>query len=194
MTATLKKEDRRIRKTQKSIRDALSNLMAEKEISQITIKELSEKANINRKTFYMHYTCIDDLIDKIGNEFADEFLLILGKYDFFDSHFDALALFNGLNYVISEDFDFYQRLLCSNSNNFLLTKIKKILKDTLLEKYQNKFKLSKDVLSLYAEYAACGVISMYIEWFNMNSQLSLEDLAKEAANITLNGISSLLIN
>ena len=43
--------DRRVQRTQKNIRNALSSLLSEKELSQITVKELSDKADINRKTF-----------------------------------------------------------------------------------------------------------------------------------------------
>lgn len=46
MNKNLEKTDRRIGKTQKSIRDALINLLKEKDVSQITIKELAENANI----------------------------------------------------------------------------------------------------------------------------------------------------
>lgn len=188
------KEDRRIEKTEASIRNAFIDLITEKEISQITIKELAEKANINRKTFYTHYTCIDELIDKIGNEIVDKLLLVLEKYDFFDSKFDAYALFMSLNDVINENFDLYKQLLRYDSNNFFVTKVKKILKDSIIERYQYKFKLDKDTFSLYTEYVASGIISMYIEWFNRNSLLSLEDLARIAGNITLNGMKHLIAN
>lgn len=185
-------KDRRIEKTQKSIRDALVNLLAKKDVSQITIKELAEKANINRKTFYMHYTCIDDIFDKIENEIIEKLLLILEKYDFFQAQFDGYAFFTSLNNVIMEDYDFYEKLIRANSYNFLFIKVKKILKDTIIEKYHEKLEVSKEMLSLYAEFTASGLISMYIEWFSINSKLSLEDLAKAASNIAFNGIHSIL--
>ena len=186
-------KDRRVGKTQKSIRDALINLTAEKDVSQITIKELAERADINRKTFYMHYSSIDDILDKIGNEIIEKLVFVLDTHDFFNLHFDEYAFFRSLNDVINEDFDFYQKLVCANSNNFLLVKVKKILKDTIIEKYYEKFKINKEMLSLYAEYVASGIMSMYIEWFNMNSKLPLEDLAKVASNIAFNGINSLIV-
>lgn len=42
--------DRRCLKTQKAIKNALVELMSEKDISQITVKELAQRADINRKT------------------------------------------------------------------------------------------------------------------------------------------------
>src|SRR5471030_1141297 len=104
MNEHIEKKDRRIGKTQKSIRDALMNLLEEKDVSQITIKELAENANINRKTFYMHFSSIDDIFDKIENEIIEKFLLILDKCNFFHDQFNEYAFFTCLNDVINEDF------------------------------------------------------------------------------------------
>ncbi|OOM14631.1 TetR/AcrR family transcriptional regulator [Clostridium saccharobutylicum] len=194
MKEHIEKKDRRIGKTQKSIRDALMKLLEEKDASQITIKELAECANINRKTFYMHYSSIDAIFDKIEDETIEKFLLILDKCDFFHDQFNEYAFFTSLNDVINEDFDFYQKLIRANSYNFLLIKVKKILKDTLIERFYKKLNNDKEVLNLYAEFTASGIMSMYIEWFNIDSKLSLEDLAKTASNIAFKGINSILLS
>lgn len=194
MNEHIEKKDRRIGKTLKSIRDALMNLLEEKDVSQITIKELAECANINRKTFYMHYSSIDDILDKIENETIEKFLLILDKCDFFHDQFNEYAFFTSLNDVINEDFDFYKKLIHANSYNFLLIKVKKILKDTLIERFYKKLNNDKEVLNLYAEFTASGIMSMYIEWFNIDSKLSLEDLAKAASNIAFKGINTIISN
>jgi AcrR family transcriptional regulator len=194
MNEHIEKKDRRIGKTLKSIRDALMNLLEEKDVSQITIKELAECANINRKTFYMHYSSIDDILDKIENETIEKFLLILDKCDFFHDQFNEYAFFTSLNDVINEDFDFYQKLIHANSYNFLLIKVKKILKDTLIERFYKKLNNDKEVLNLYAEFTASGIMSMYLEWFNIDSKLSLEDLAKAASNIAFKGINTIISN
>ncbi|AWI03206.1 TetR/AcrR family transcriptional regulator [Clostridium drakei] len=192
MKRKLETKDRRIKKTQKSIRDALVDLLSEKDVSEITIKELAERANINRKTFYMHYSSIDDIFDKIENEIIEKLLLILEKYDFFQAQFDGYAFFTSLNNLITEDYDFFEKLVRANSYNFLFTKVKKVLKDTIIEKFHEKFDIDREMLSLYTEFIASGLMSMYAEWFSMNSKLSLEDLAKAGSNIAFNGIKSIL--
>jgi len=194
MNKNSEKKDRRIGKTQKSIRDALINLLEEKDISKITIKELADNANINRKTFYMHYSSIYDIFDQIENETIEKFLLILEKYDFFHDQFNEHAFFTSLNDVINENFDFYKKLIRANSYNFLLIKVKNILKDTLIERFYKKLNNDKEVLDLYAEFTASGIMSMYIEWFNLDSNISLEDLAKAASNIAFKGINSIIVN
>jgi AcrR family transcriptional regulator len=59
------KESRKTKYTQMALQDALMELMEEKSISKITIKELCQKADINRTTFYAHYTDQNDLLHEI---------------------------------------------------------------------------------------------------------------------------------
>ena len=51
-------QDRRIRKTRAVLKSSLLSLMKEKSVKHITVKELCDKADINRGTFYLHYTDI----------------------------------------------------------------------------------------------------------------------------------------
>jgi AcrR family transcriptional regulator len=62
------KLDRKTRYTRMVLQDSLIELMKEKSINKITIKELCEKADINRTTFYTHYTDQYDLLRKIEDE------------------------------------------------------------------------------------------------------------------------------
>ncbi len=62
------KTDARSRYTRKVIRDSFYALLKEKPVEKITVRELCEKAEINRATFYKHYQDCYDLLDKIEEE------------------------------------------------------------------------------------------------------------------------------
>ncbi|RAV01947.1 TetR/AcrR family transcriptional regulator [Paenibacillus sp. YN15] len=62
------KLDRKTRYTRMVLQDSLMELMKDKPINKITIKELCEHADLNRTTFYAHYTDQYDLLRKIGDE------------------------------------------------------------------------------------------------------------------------------
>ena len=63
--------DHRTRITKMLIRKALTDLMAYKPVTDISVKELCEKAGINRGTFYSHYTDIYNLLEKIEEEMEE---------------------------------------------------------------------------------------------------------------------------
>ena len=52
------KMDRRVRRTRNLLLQGLIRLMNEKDIKDISVRELSDLADINRGTFYLHYTDI----------------------------------------------------------------------------------------------------------------------------------------
>lgn len=62
------KLDRKKRYTRMVLQDSLIELMREKPINKITIKELCERADINRTTFYAHYSDQYDLLRKIEDD------------------------------------------------------------------------------------------------------------------------------
>ena len=62
------KVDRRIGKTQEAIKTAFLELMAEKNFDQITIQDISDRANVSRRTVYLHYLDKYDLLDKLIEE------------------------------------------------------------------------------------------------------------------------------
>ncbi|MBQ9383396.1 MAG: TetR/AcrR family transcriptional regulator [Ruminiclostridium sp.] len=67
-----KATDRRTLKTKKAIRDALADLLTEKELHKVTVQEIADKADINRATFYKHYLDIYDLYDKTEQDILGE--------------------------------------------------------------------------------------------------------------------------
>ena len=67
------KSDQRTRLTKMLIRKAFTELLREKPVQNITVKELCQTAGINRGTFYSHYTDIYDLLQQIEDEITEEF-------------------------------------------------------------------------------------------------------------------------
>ncbi len=65
------KSDRRVRYTRMVLKQALLSLMLERPISRITVTEICARAEVNRATFYAHYTDPYDLLARIENELLE---------------------------------------------------------------------------------------------------------------------------
>lgn len=61
-------ESRRTQYTRRAMQDALVELLADKPISRITVKELCERADVNRSTFYDHYANLNELLRDIEDD------------------------------------------------------------------------------------------------------------------------------
>ena len=66
--------DRRVRKTRAQLRAGLARLMQQKNIKEITVKELVDEIDINRSTFYLHYTDIYQMLQSIEGELMEDIL------------------------------------------------------------------------------------------------------------------------
>lgn len=66
-------ENRSVRSTRRRLRESFLQMLAEKPIHEISVKELTELADINRGTFYFHYQDIYALLHAIEDEFFVQF-------------------------------------------------------------------------------------------------------------------------
>ena len=85
------KTDLRVIKTKRAINNALVDLLQKKPINKITVAELSEKAEINKGTFYLHYVDIYDLYQKALQE---HLIKIVDRMDFLDLFFTDPDMFS----------------------------------------------------------------------------------------------------
>ena len=66
------KQERRYRRTEALILNGLTTLLQQKSIKEITVRELADLVDINRSTFYLHYTDIYDLLEKTEQRLVPE--------------------------------------------------------------------------------------------------------------------------
>lgn len=65
------KENRKVTYTKRILKESLLELLKIKSVSKITVKELCSLADLNRSTFYSHYTDIYDMIEQIENNIVE---------------------------------------------------------------------------------------------------------------------------
>lgn len=97
--------DLRVKKTERAIRNAFYQLVQTKPVEKITVKELSELAEINKTTFYAHYETIYDLVATLEQEITD---MVIQNIDEFQVLFD-----NPREFV----FDLYQVFTTYRTDN-----------------------------------------------------------------------------
>ena len=187
-----KPTDRRVLRTKKNIRQAFLHLLSEKSLSQITVKELSDLADINRKTFYMYYSNIEDIFAELEDELVLKLVHVFEKELFQKEMFDSYSFFENLNRTIQEDIGLYRILNHSDLLPHLIQRAKNALIEVFFRKYNISADSDNERYILYAEYAASGILSMYTKWFSRDFHMSLEELTRIAAEITLYGLQHLL--
>ena len=128
-----KSVDRRVLKTKRAIRNAFAKLMVEKDINDITIMELADTADINRKTFYNYYSGVYQVVEDIERDILTSYEELLGGIEFKQYMNTPYSLFERFSLLINMDPEFFGYLLSMNGNVNLITRIMRLLKDKTCE-------------------------------------------------------------
>ena len=73
-------EDLRVQKTIEAIRAVFEQMICEMDYHEMTVKELCERAKINKKTFYRYYPTMDDLLLELQMEISSEYIEMISHY------------------------------------------------------------------------------------------------------------------
>lgn len=157
--------DPRTRKTKRAIRNAFAQLLSEKDMDEITVRDIAELAEINRKTFYRYYSGIYQVIDEIEDDIVQSFESVLGDINFRDELKNPYLIFERLTAVINTDIDFYGHLLSVQKNASLVTKVIAMVKEHTKKAIMEQIEIDEDFADVILEYSITGMIAVYQQWF-----------------------------
>lgn len=182
--------DRRQIKTKKAIIAAFITLLQQKNISKITITELSKLADIDRKTFYLHYNSIEELYNDLGTMLVSLIKEII--YEYSKDQKTPYQLFASINDIISEKLDLFKSIARNNDFSDFMLNIKDILSNELIKLYGKENTSASERFKLTAEFVASGTVAMYLRWLRGDAEISMDELALLAAEMITNGASGLV--
>jgi AcrR family transcriptional regulator len=187
------KESRKIRYTKMVLRDSLIELMREKPVTQIAIKEICDVADIGRTTFYAHYRDQYDLLRQIEDKTFIELEKIVQPHINAaqkSKSKEALAVLRDLLQYIATNSNSIQVLLSENGDsNFQ----KKFLSKGLV--FSRQFTDAAGIKSPDGEAARYGfvfliggVLALVQVWLKNGMDTPAPDMAKMLARFTREGL------
>lgn len=187
-----KSENRSVVRTQKLLKDGLLELMKQKPIQKISVKELTDYVNLNRGTFYLHYKDIYDLMEQVETDLLNEFQEINQSYKALDMKGKPFPLLLELFKFLKKNKEFTYILLIENRDQNFVDKIKEIIRKRCLYDWDVLFeKSSPELCDFYSSYVLSGCIGMIEKWFLGGTKQSPETIAKYTENIILYGLEIL---
>ena len=106
-----RKMDRRVQRTRKLLRDALMSLIMEDGYDAISIQDITEKANLGRATFYLHFKDKDELLLDVMEQFIDDFMEQVPQISEAQWRLDDTKALVRLFDFASEHYDLYRILI-----------------------------------------------------------------------------------
>lgn len=181
------KDNQRKRITKMLLKDAMIDLMQTKPVEKITIKEICEKAQINRSTFYLHYSEPNDLLKSIEDDIIENTADYLDKIgaDINNSAMQYMLMF--FRYIREND-KIFRTLLVKRENPFFRKKFIKFALErvvTSLHCTANK-KYEKYVYG----FVINGSLGAIIEWVESDYSIPEQEIVGLIFELSKGTVSS----
>ena len=184
-----KKVDRRVRKTRKQLQDGFTSLLLEKSIKEITVKELCDKVDLNRGTFYLHYKDIYDMAEQLENELLSKLECVLTNNPSKKLDGKPFPLILDLFILIKENCQFCTALLSNNGDIAFFNKFKSILRDKCFSDWMDMFNTEKvDKFEYFYNFIVSGCIGVVESWLKNGVKESPEEISKIVSIIIVDGV------
>ncbi|MEQ3170124.1 TetR/AcrR family transcriptional regulator [Dysosmobacter welbionis] len=182
-------EDLRIKRTKKSIRQTFEEMICEMDYEAITVKELTERAGINRKTFYLHYDSIDDLLLELQNEMAQSFIK---RTENMERPRDMDKITREFFLVHEELGKLGERITCSGSYHYISHRITSDILDQTWKVDGQKRKVDPYVHSIVMNYVSQSTLIIYKQWVADGKRIPLEDIIRITTALVCNGLNGMM--
>lgn len=190
---SINENDSRVRRTKRLIRQGLVELAKTKSVNKITVKELTDRVEINRGTFYLHYKDVYDLVDSIENELYDSFNVVISSItseQVLKSPIDVCELFCNHFY---EQIDAYSMLLGQHGDAQFAYKIGELFNVKVFEIFNEIFpNMDKAKYDFAYNYGKFGLVGLVTCWFTEHPDWTPRQVAEMWFNITMLGLWGIL--
>lgn len=185
------KEDLRIQKTRRDLRNAIIELIKEKSIEKISVTEICDKAMVNRMTFYKYYEDKFSLLDDTVNEIKDDIEKKAPNRKDIKTLDEASEFFADIIKIVLEFLDTNKDLIIAVQKNGdyklldIITYISEAAITELLTQI-NKLKPLKYSIPLTASFIYGGFVSTISYWISHPDAIDSKQLIELTEDIKNN--------
>lgn len=178
--------DRRKRKSRQAIELALLELLGSKKINEISISELAETADVNRKTFYNHFSSVTEVLDSVERNFFHYIFSLLPEEITINN---TVEIYHLLSSIIKTTAPL-KELLKNIFSNDHSTAFEENFSEQLLpyiRKYMKTYQVDDAIIPYLSKYIVHGVTAMYLQFIRDDS-LSAEQFTMLTYNLVLSSL------
>lgn len=186
-------EDRRVRRTQKLLKESLAGLMNEKEFKDITIKDITERADLNRGTFYLHYADTYELLTAMEDDVLADFQDMINAYLNVDSYMDLMPVLCPVVHYIVENEEICRNLFENDASSRFHNKFRNLIHSNGKVIIERLFAVpASSSIDYYFEFVTSGLIGLINRWLRNGMPESETEIARIGNNALLAAIAAFI--
>ena len=185
-----KKTDRRVLRTRNAIREAFAELLMETDFSKITITSLAKRADVDRKTFYTHYSSIEALLEDVVRTQMEESLRGMDIRDFIS---DPTQYTRHLLAAVESSLPFTREQLRTVAFNVPINEFLHIwatvAKERIVSQTGPLSEGREEHLGILIEFYLGGVLNSYLYWLYKGKDVPFDEMVELLSDNVVSGIS-----
>lgn len=176
-------QDRRARRSRRLLKESLLELMKQKRFSEISVRDVTDGADMNRGTFYLHYTDTADLLQSLEADLFAELQALIDAHiqQTLDDHTIRPILEPVLDYAV-EQREIWEVLLSDSASSGFIQGLQQLIRRNGAPLVEAWFHPQDDTLTDYfLNFLTWGFVGLLREWFKQDMALPREALLSAAA-------------
>lgn len=186
------KIDRRITRTKQQIRQALIELLSEKGENNISVRELAQRANINRGTFYIHYKDTHDLVEQLVDEAVKKLLGVCKRHPPAQTPRESYPFLTDLFETLQSDPQLFSILLETTGSHAYSERICVTIQENFLDDLLSVFYSADPKQRQVASgFIVSGCLHEALNWLEHGMKESPDEMAYLTGRVIMHGIDAL---
>jgi len=181
--------DRRVQRTRKLLRDAMMSLILEDGYDAISIQDITEKANLGRATFYLHFKDKDELLLDVMEQFIDEFMEQVPQISEAQWRLDDTKAIIRLFDFAAEHYDLYRILIIGSGGITAANQLRRSVAANIAGFIQQEIDElgAQPVIptEFIANHFAGSLLSTIYWWLDSDLPYSVEEMAEMFQKVNL---------
>lgn len=184
--------DRRIIRTREVIYETVISLLSEKEFSRISVKDITNQANISRSTFYTHYQDKYDWLDKTVqeklSELKESLMISMPSHGNDQSNLEmADPYYESFFENIAINQKFYHTMFTKIKSEEFLQNLYKVIRENLYLRISNMSKEQRLLvpLDILLDYSSSSIIGITKVWVEKNMIYSPHYMALQLTRLAI---------
>ena len=189
--------NRRIRRTHRSLHDALMSLIQEKNYDSVTVQEILDRADVGRSTFYAHFDGKDELLLSGTDDLRNTLDAVLQEERLATRRHDVVIGFSGAMFEHAHEYrNVYYALLHTQGWPLFRQRLQEILQELIRREckaeIQKLRKADSEVpVDLFVHYLTSALLSVLTWWLDRRSRLApreINDVFRSLISPTINAV------
>lgn len=186
-----KRRNKNALRSRRLIIDAYIKLLETYSANKITVTKIVEVADLNRSTFYAHFTNPSDVFAAIEEDLMNQFMTLLDQVQLEHILEQPLPLVTEIANFVNSNRELYVKLINNNRESTFLEKLKELFIEQMMSDKETLRRFTdRKTLDINLRFLAGGYIEILRDWFMGNQDLQIDELSEIISKIITDGLRS----